>query len=435
MDPRAGLDPGSDPSTPQTAGPPAGKATPGAQVPEAAASEAVPRTALREQARLHYQRGNRFFDLRLFELALAEWRQAGWIWHVAGAPRRRPRQRLLDLRAVVLLLLTVLLIFNLVYGLFPRNVADLAVNPEETAGEEGPTWWERWLDTGHPAAPGAPSVTLREWWQRMQHRWRTGTDEPPPEFAARPDLDERWAELVQRFRRGAPAEPLDFHMIAGFGFIRSGDYAKAVHAFETGLQGAKLPRHRADLYQGLANAYYYDGYHPGADGLARYDLDRVRQAAEAYERSARAEARALSVGNLGWMYFLLGDYERAEQNSMRALGMEKNLHYVRLNLALTYLVQNRVEDAYAAYRAVIRSQPEEDVLTGGINDLREVMRDHPGSYPYADLMAGLLARAQGDLPRAEASLRKFLKAPDTSLRWRRLAEQALRNLNSPVSDL
>ncbi len=416
MDPRAGMDEGGKREVPGTGDP-------------------VTRAELREQARLHYQRGNRFFDLRLLELALVEWRQAEWIWRVAGAARRRPRQRLLDLRAVILLLLTVLLIFNLVYGLFPRTAADLAVSPEEEAGEEGLSWWERWLETGHPAAPGAPSVTLREWWQRMQHRWRTGTDEPPPELAARPDLDERWGDLVQRFRRIPPAEPLDFHIIAGFGFIRGGDYGNAVRAFETGLQNAKLPRHRADLYQGLANAYYYEGYHPGPDGLARYDLERVRKAAEAYERSTQAEARALSVGNLGWMYFLLGDYEGAERNSLRALAMQKNLHYVRLNLALTYLVQNRIDDAYTDYRAVIRSQPEEDVLAGGINDLREVMRDHPGRYPYADLMAGLLARAKGDLPRAEASLRRFLAAPGTAPRWRRLAEQALSNLSSPAGDL
>ena len=391
------------------------------------------RAGLRAQARLSYQRGNRFFDLRIPDLARAEWRQAAWIWQLADMIRARPRQRFADLRAVILLLLTVLLVLNLVYGLFPRAVADLPVTRVEEE-EEGESWWEHWLETGHPEAPGAPSVTLRDWWQRMQRRWRSGEEEAPPQVLARPDLDERWGELLARYRpRGA--EPLDYRLIAGYGYIGTGDFGKAAAAFEAGLREARLPRLRADLFQGLANAYYYEGYFPGADGLARYDLARVRQAAEAYERSVAAEARALPLGNLGWMYFVLGDYARAEQASLHALALDKSLHYVRLNLGLTYLAQDKLDEAYTAYRAVLLSQPDGEVLSGGIHDLREVQRDHPGRYPFADLMLGLLERANGDTVRAERSLRKFLRTREAGSSWRRLAERALQNLAAPAGDL
>jgi len=413
-----------------------GEPSPGGEATslELKASASLGVAALREQARRTYRRGNRYFELRIPNLALAEWRQAGRIWRTADAASRGSRQRIGDLRAVVLLLLTVLLILNLVYGLFPRDAADQSVNPAEEAEEEGQSWWVHWLDTGHPEAPGAPSVTLREWWQRVQRRWRTGEEEPPPAIAARPDLDERWGELLARYRtRGA--EPLDFHLLAGYGFIGTGDFRKAAHAFEEGLHGARMPRQRANLYQGLANAFYYEGYRTGADGLARYDLGQVRKAAGAYERSVAAEARALPLGNLGWMYFLLGEYERAEQASLRALSLDKSLYYVRLNLGLTYLVQDRFEEAYAAYRAVLLSQPDDEVLSGGIDDLRTVLRDHPGRFPFADLMIGLLERAAGDAPRAERSLRKFLHAREMARPWRRLAERALQNLTAPVGDL
>jgi tetratricopeptide (TPR) repeat protein len=391
------------------------------------------RAALREQARAHYRRGNRFLAQGLFGFARTEWRQAQWIWRLAALPRAKPRRKLLDLRAVILLLLTVLLVFNLVYGIFPRGISDLPVAEDE---EPGASWWDRWLDTGHPSAPGAPSVTLRDWWQRIQERWRAGGEEPAPEIDARPDLDERWEDLIARYRRpGNSAESLNYQIIAGFGFVRLGDYVRAATAFEAGLALAKQPRLRADLYQGLANAYYYQGYHPGSDGLASYDLPFVKKAADAYEQSAQAEPRALSIGNLGWMYFLLGDYVSAERDSLRALSLDKNLHYVRLNLGLTYLVQNRIEEAYEAYRTVMRSQPDDEMLSGGINDLREVIRHNRGELPYAELMLGLLARARGDLPRAENALRNFLRAPGTDARWRAMANQALRNINSPTGDL
>ena len=400
-----------------------------------AARGVVTAPALRAQARKHYQIGNRFFDFRALDRAADEWRKAAWMWRLADIVRPRRRERLTDLRAVILLLLTVLLLFNLVYGFFPRNPADLAMEPEDESQDTGTNWWERWLDTGHPQSGGGQAITLREWWQRLESRWRSGSEEAIPEAPVRQDLDDRWPELVSKYRRPGFTEPLDYHLVAGYGYLRTGEYKEAADAFAHGIATAKRSKQRADLYQGLANAYYYQGYKTDPDGLATYNLQLVRNAAEAYENSVAAEPRALSLGNLGWMYFLLGEYAQAESNSQRALRMEKNLHYVRLNLGLIYLVQAKNDNAYDAYRQVIRAQPEEDVLTGGINDLREIARDRPGQYPFGDLMTGLLARAKGDTALAERSLRRFLKSQSASDRWRRLAEQALANLSSPVGGL
>lgn len=407
----------------------------GAPAPEVAggARQVPSGPALRAQARRHYGLGNRFLDLRAPERALDEWRKAGWLWRLAAAVRPRRRERLTDLRAVILLLLTVMLVFNGIYGLFPRSAEEIAANSEEP-GDEGVTWRERWLDTGRPRS-GSQPVTLRDWWQRIEERWRAGSEDPEPDVTARPDLDERWPDLLSRYRQPGVTEPLDYRLLAGNGFLRTGDFAKAAQAFEAGLPAAKRPRLRADLYQGLANAYYYQGYRTDAAGLASYDLAQVQKAAEAYEASAQAEPRALSFGNLGWMYFLLGEYDRAEAASLRALRMEKNLHYVRLNLGLMNLVRGRNDEAYEAYRTVILAQPGEDILDGGINDLRGVMRDEPGRHPFGNLVVGLLARAKGDRGTAQQALRQYLRDPQADSRWTPLAQRALDTPESPVGGL
>jgi tetratricopeptide (TPR) repeat protein len=394
-------------------------------------------SALKNQARKHYQLGNRFFDFRVLDRAAEEWRRASWMWRLAAAVRPLKRERLTDLRAVILLLLTVLLLFNLVYGLFPRNPADLAANgdEEEVAPEDGRGWWERWLDTGHPAGGGAPVVTLRDWWLRIEHRWQAGADEPTADQPLRPDLDERWPDLMSQYRKPDANDPVDYRLIAGYGYLRNGDYRKSIEAFQAGIGAAKQPKHGADLYQGLANAYYYSGFRTDANGLAVYNLKQVLKASEAYEVAITAEPRALSIGNLGWMYFLLGQYDKAAVLSLRALRMEKNLHYVRLNLGLIYLVQAQNEDAFETYRQVIRAQPEEEILTGGIDDLRTVERDRPGQYPFADLMLGLLARAKGDPDTAARALRRFLAVHPAADRWQHLAKEALSHLDSPMEGL
>ena len=416
------------------------KTGPAAQAPPSEpepfhAGRSIGGSALREQARKHYQLGNRFFDFRAMERAQDEWRRAAWLWRLAAAVRTARIERVTDLRAVILLLLTVLLAFNLVYGLFPRNPADLSVSPDDETAEERTTWWERWLDTGHPQGGGAPIVTLRDWWLRLEHRWRTGSEEPEPDLNVRQDLDERWPDLVARYRRPGETEPLDYHLVAGYGFLRSGDFNRAAQAFASGLPAARRPKQRADLYQGLANAHYYAGYRTDAQGLAVYDLAQVRQAAQAYQGSVQAEPRGLSFGNLGWMYFLLGQYDRAEAASQRALRMDGTLHYVRLNLGLTFLVRGQEDDAYEAYRTVILAQPGADALDGGIDDLRWLLRDHPKAYPFGDLMLGLLARAKGDRVLAQRELGRFLAGRPSGARWQRLAQQALHSLDSPVGGL
>jgi tetratricopeptide (TPR) repeat protein len=337
---------------------------------------------------------------------------------------------------VVLLLLTVLLVYNVLFTLFPRNPFEMLLmqaGPPGAGGrEEERGWWERWLDTGRPSGGGGGErIGLREWWNGLRQAWGEGSAGRKDGTRGRPGLDERWEELLRRYGRFGPLDPseVDYAVIAGYGLSRLGEYDQAVAAFETGLAKARRPDQLSELYQGLANTHYYRGYRLQPDGLATYDLALVKKATQAYERSTEYESRPLSFGNLGWMYFLLGDYKRAEMYSRRALGMDQTLEYVRLNLGLIYLMEERVPDSFRIYLQVIQRDPPEETYLGGINDLREVLRDHGSQYPFANLMLGLLALKSGRYTQAQGALSRFTATPGIPERWRDLGGRLLRTMN------
>jgi tetratricopeptide (TPR) repeat protein len=376
----------------------------------------------------HYRRGNRFFDLKAWDRALEEWRRAAALWPGQRRARKRGPRPLAQLRAAVLLLLTVLLVYNGLFHFFPRDSMEFVTLGSD--GGDGRSWWERWLDTGRPQAGDGVRMDLREWWLRLRERW-SESDEEAARGGNRPRLDERWEELLRRYGRFGtfPGDGLDYHVIAGYGLSRLGDYGAAVAAFEQGLRRASGARRLGELYQGLANTHYQQGYRLQPDGLATYDLALVKKAVDAYERSVRYVPLPLSFGNMGWMYFLLGDYPRSEQFSRRALGLDPSLDYVRLNLGLTYLMQGRVQDAFITYRQMLRRNPPAEAYLGGMNDLREILRDHPGRYPFAYLMLGMLAVKSGDFTQANEALGRFASAPSVGESWRQLGARLQRTMD------
>lgn len=377
-------------------------------------------------AQQHYRRGNRLFERQAWDAALAEWRLAGRLWQHTAQAGRAVSRRFVQMRAVLGLLLTVLLVYNAVFTFFPRDSFELLM----LAGgrQDNRSWWERFLDTGRPGGESGHKVGVREWWMELRRRLLgedgQGHDRRP---AGLPGINERWAELLRRYGRWGPFfnSELDYHVVSGYGLSRMGDYTHAVQVFEEGIAQAKRPERLADLYQGLANAHYYEGYRLQEDGLARYDLAQVRKAIDAYEASVAEQPRPVSYGNLGWMYFLLGDYDRAEQYSRRALGMDEGLYYVRLNLGLTYLMQHRVYEAFDTYEEVVRRDPPKEVYLGGINDLREIVRDHPSDYGFAHLMIGMLALARNDYTLAREHLTRFVGLPYVGASWRSLGRELL----------
>jgi tetratricopeptide (TPR) repeat protein len=395
-------------------------------------AEAAVRRELQRSAQLHYRRGNRFYDTQAWDKALEEWRSAAGLWQLARATGRLVARRLLHLRAALALLLTVLLVYVAVFTLVPRDPFEMFML-SGGGGFDTRSWWERMLDNGRPQPGDGHKMGIREWWERFRRdlQGRDGS-QVAGSGNGRPGIDARWEELLRRYGRWGPFfnYELDYNVISGYGLSRMGDYARAVEVFQQGIEHTHQPEKLADLYQGLANAHYYEGYRLQPNGLAKYDLYFVRKSTEAYERSVRYQPRPVSYGNLGWMYFLLGDFRRAEEFSRRALDMDASLEYVRLNLGLTYLMENKVYDAFEVYRTVIRRNPPDDVYMGGINDLREVVRDNPGRHPFAYLMIGLLAVKRGDYTEARDALNRFNANPLVGQEWRGMAQRLLRDMSA-----
>ena len=390
--------------------------------------------AMHRAAQEHYRLGNRLYDDRALDDALREWRQASGLWRMAQGVGRRMLRRFLHLRAALLFLATVGVVYMALFTVFPRDPLDLIML--NGGANSGRSWWESLLDSGRPQAGSGHKLGLREWWERFKRRFEGGEERRVAgRRGERPPIDERWEELLRRYGRWGPnfSSLLDYTLVSGYGLSRNGAYEEAVEVLKKGIQATEERDKLSDLYQGLANTHYYEGYRLQPDGLAKYDLDAVRKSTQAYEMSVGYRPGAVAYGNLGWMYFLVGEYDKAAAFSRQALEMDGGLEYVRLNLGLVYLKQDKVYDAFQVYRSVIRRNPPSDVYVGGINDLREIIRDAPGRHPFAHLMLGLLSVKKGDYGQAQRALERFLAAPYMANVWRDLAQDLLRNM--PGEDL
>lgn len=385
-----------------------------------------------EDAVSHYLKGNRLLEEKRLGQALTEWRQAWGLWN-PRANNSFKKVLLLRLKTVSAFLLTLLLFYQVLFIAFPRE----QFNMELTLSEgESRSWWERWLDTNRSQpSGGGHKITVREWWERLKERLE-GKNEAEKQLAEgkglRPPVSKRWADLMQRYGQFGPlnTRDMDFSVISGYGLSRLKDYQGAVDALEGGIKKTSKPLKLADLYQGLANAHYYQGYHLGEDGLATYDLKQVKKAAVAYGKSASYQPRALSYGNLGWMHLLLGEYALSEKYSNQALKFNGNLHYVRLNLGLLRVMQGRDWEAFDLYRKVIQSNPAGEVYLGGINDLREVLRDHPGKHPIAYFAAGLLSLKAGQLTDARDFLSRYLGFPQANPNFANISRRLLEGMDT-----
>lgn len=379
------------------------------------------------EARRRYLQGNRSYDRAEFDTALESWREAAGIWADIARGGRAAARRLLNLRAALALLATIAMVYLAIYTLLPRHPFEMLMLSAN--GMEERSWWERFLDTGrqHPGGEGH-KMGVREWWERFKRNLSgEGGNQVARRFEGRPTIDKRWENLLRRYGRWGPyfSFQLDYNVISGYGLSRLREYAEAVKVFEQGVRDTTDPVKLADLYQGLANAHYYHGYRLQPDGLAKYDLELVRRAKDAYLESAKLQPRPISLGNLGWMFYLLGEYPESERHSRRALEMDRGLDYVRLNLGLLHLVQGQINEAFDAYREVIGRHPPKDVYLGGINDLRELIRDKGAKAPFAHMMVGVLAMQSGDYSLANTSLTRFLSTPNVAERWRAMARRLL----------
>lgn len=215
------------------------------------------------------------------------------------------------------------------------------------------------------------------------------------------------ASNPQRPGEESAAKRANSHYLIGLDALEKNDLPKA---FEELLIAEKLNPNRADVLDALGYAWRLRG-----------DLDK----------SKAAYTRALSVGptariwnNYGSLLLAMHQPKQAEAAFRKALNDPTYPHpdYAYINLGDALLMQNRMDDAIAAYRQARRLNPQEDLSRlkeaaayashgrtfFAIAMYETILRNHPASLPAEKGLIPLLQK-QGKLDEARKHLNAFIQ--------------------------
>jgi membrane associated rhomboid family serine protease/Tfp pilus assembly protein PilF/transcription elongation factor Elf1 len=148
--------------------------------------------------------------------------------------------------------------------------------------------------------------------------------------------------------------------IDGLLYIRRGDTDHAVKSFSESMR-----KNPADISLRLYIAQVY------------IDSKLYARAIEVFrEIIGVAPKDAIAHGNLGWVYYLEGDFHTCIALSEKALELDKSLSYVKYNIAICKLRLGDTHGAIEYYKGVKVSNSEESksAREGAIEDLRDLIR-------------------------------------------------------------
>lgn len=116
--------------------------------------------------------------------------------------------------------------------------------------------------------------------------------------------------------------------------------------------------------------------------------------------------------NLGWARYLLGDLERSEAASRRAIELDAGQFIARYNLGLVEVATRRLDDALATYAGALRLDP--DVDDEAILDLVAAEELYPAALgvPFA---LGVLLEQEGDRAAAAAAFERYAERAAAAL--------------------
>ncbi|HMO59300.1 MAG TPA: tetratricopeptide repeat protein [Roseiflexaceae bacterium] len=164
--------------------------------------------------------------------------------------------------------------------------------------------------------------------------------------------------------------------VRGVGLDWRGDASGAIEAFDEAL--AIQPDYTQALY-GRGGAYVSQAYAAIGEQpeLAQEDL---AAAARDYEAARAAGRDDSNVGwNLGWTYYLMGEYERSVEASRRALDMNPDLFAVRCNIGVALLAAGDTDAAAGEFELAAQT------VARLVAESRDAGREPPASlWDYLD---------------------------------------------------
>jgi tetratricopeptide (TPR) repeat protein len=144
------------------------------------------------------------------------------------------------------------------------------------------------------------------------------------------------ANLTLRPVPAIPSEAIEQYG-RGMGQSYLGNYAEAIEAFDAAITA----------YPDYGNAFY-------GRAEARFVLRDYRAAEQDYLRAMESGHDDRSTRwNLGWIYYLLGDYQRSLEVSRQALELDPNLSPVAMNVAFALLADGDTEAAMDQFESAL----------------------------------------------------------------------------------
>jgi CHAT domain-containing protein len=224
------------------------------------------------------------------------------------------------------------------------------------------------------------------------------------------------------------------------------DYGKAAVAFRTAAGIAreqKLPTAELNALASLGNVAMWQEHYDEA-------IDRFRDALERSRVLKAIGQESKSLGNLGWSYSVVGDFDNAEisfkeaQEKAGQAGLVEDQTYWLISLAENYFQQHRYPEAEAtAQKALALAEQHDDknTLTTCLNtsaqtalaighlddaekfnrraiDIENAGQDQFG-INYSRLIAGRIAASKKDYQGARSNFEKVLAdaKAETPLKW------------------
>ena len=381
-----------------------------------------------------YRLGNRFYSSEQKQAAELAWKKSRELTDITAEfasitvpVSRNQKKYYLQTIGSVILLIVCLYVF--VFTLFPREPEPFQFTTfRSTSGEL--SFWDEWWNTGRPVTRSMRQRFGPEHlWPMLQRTLENlfGTQNDQLSEDIREKL-KRWLELSRKpqFSKG----PVDYYALTGRGLFEAREFEDALSTLNDGLHYAESTEQLEQLYQDLGTVYYYKGYKLQPNGLAKYDLDAVRNSVESYEMALRFGEDPYLYGNLGWGYYLLGDYSSSIESSLHSLALKPDLNYARMNLGITQLKKGDYELAFSAYASLKQHSPELDEYEGGIRDLRELQQEFPGLHPFSNFIMGLLYLQQGRHKEARTAWQKFVSQKFSEPFWQHRARLLLKKMET-----
>ncbi|NOH02516.1 MAG: tetratricopeptide repeat protein [Chloroflexi bacterium] len=218
-----------------------------------------------------------------------------------------------------------------------------------------------------------------------------------------------WSMLELLIRPEVDAEAIAAYA-EGTGLSYQGRYEEAIEKFSEAV---------------TENPYYAKAYYER--GLAYYELGDLNTAISEMEAARSEGLDDVSINwNLGWTYYLAGQYDKAIETNERILNSQPEVLGMRMNQAISYLALGDFENSRAQYDLLIQEAERQ------VNEARAAGSEPPASLWYY-MDAGALD-LQNLIDTLENNLKVWTQAPPADLVFgdhnaiRNFAEEQMKRL-------